>query len=227
MDWRSMRRQLFHDVGQVGGMHAFEFLVRDAELHAAQRVRLDQVDEFPGDDARWQPGRQPAHQTRRGNAVQQAAGGARQAHVHLRDAQFDRAVDALLGEINVVHADNFSAAGIDDLLVEQVLAHGQPGFIGLVMFEVLLFHVQADDARGDEGDVIVTHDQGKKFSPAKEDPRHTVRLVGGLDEQFGDLADEMAVAVVGFSAQEIGCVQHFASFPKPSAVSALGLRLGL
>ena len=102
IDWRSIGRQLFHDVGQVGGMHAFEFLVSDAELHAAQRVRLDQVDEFPGDDARRQPGRQAANQTGGGNAMQQAPSGARQAHVHLRDAQLDRAVDALLGEIDVV-----------------------------------------------------------------------------------------------------------------------------
>ena len=158
----------------------------------------------------------PAHQAGRGNAVQETPGGARQAHVHLRDAQFDGAVDALLGEINIVHADDFSAAGIDNLLVEQVLAHGQPRFIGLVMFQVLLFHIQADHAGSDKGDVIVTHDQGKKLSPAKEDPGHTVGLVGGLDEQFGDLADEMAVAIVGFSAQKIGSVQHFASFPKPA-----------
>ena len=153
--------------------------------------------------------------------MQETPGGARQAHVHLRDAQFDRAVDALLGEINIVHAHDFSAAGIDDLLVEQILAHGQPRFVGLVMFEVLLFHVQADNPGGDKGDVIVTHDQGKKFPPAKEDARHTVRLVGRLDEQFGDLADEMAVAIVGFSAQKIGSVQHFASFPKPSGRGTL------
>src|SRR5271169_3984529 len=116
--------------------------------------------------------------------MQEAASGPRQAHVYLRDAQLDCAVDALLSKVNVVDTHDLSAAGIDNLLVEQVLAHGQPGFIGLVMFEVLFFHVQADYTRGDERDVIITNDQGKELSPAQEDPCYTVRLVGGLDEHF-------------------------------------------
>jgi hypothetical protein len=63
--------------------------------------------------------------------------------------------------------------------------------------------------------VIVTNDQRKKLSPAKEDPGHTVGLVGGLDEQFVNVADKMAVAIVGFSAKKIGSVQQFASIPRP------------
>jgi hypothetical protein len=82
------------------------------------------------------------------------------------------------------------------------------------MFEILFFHVQANDAGGNEGDVVVAREQGKKFSSAKEDAGHAVGLVGRLDEEFGDLADEMAVAVVGFPAQQVGGVQHFSSFLK-------------
>ena len=52
----------------------------------------------------------------------QAANGAGKADVHLSDAQLGVAVDALVGEINVVDADDFAAVGIDDLLVEQVFA---------------------------------------------------------------------------------------------------------
>ena len=63
-------------------------------------------------------------------------------------------------------ADDFASAGIDDLLVEQIFSQGQPGFIGLVMFEVLFFHIQADDAGSDKGDIVITRDQGKKFSAA-------------------------------------------------------------
>jgi hypothetical protein len=76
--------------------------------------------------------------------------------------------------------------------------------------------------------VIVPHGQGKKLSPAQEDSGYTVRLVSRLDEQFGDLSDEVAVAIVCVSAQKIGSVQHFASLLKPPGcglLSALGLAL--
>ena len=99
--------------------------------------------------------------------MQETTRGAGQADVHLGDAQFDGAVDALLGKINIVHAHDFSAAGIDDLLVEQVLAHGQPRFIGLVVFQILFFHVQADDAGGDKGDVVVTRRSAEEIFPGQ------------------------------------------------------------
>ena len=62
----------------------------------------------------------------RNDALQQAANGAGQADVHLRDAQLGVAVGALVGQIDIVHADHFAAVGVDDLLVEQILLHGQP-----------------------------------------------------------------------------------------------------
>src|ERR1700758_5226523 len=104
-------------------MHALEFLVSDAELYSAQRVRFDQVDEFPGNDSGWQLGGQPTNHTGRGYTVEQTAGGAGEAHVHLGDTQLNDAVVSLLGDIDIVHPHYFSAAGIDDLLIEQVLAH--------------------------------------------------------------------------------------------------------
>ena len=207
-----VRRQVFHDVRQIGRMHALELLVSDAKFYAPQRVGLDQVDEFPGNDAGGQLGGQAAHQTRRGYAVQQAARGSRETHIHLRYAQFHGAIDALLGEIDIIHADHFAAAGVNNLLVQQVLAHGQPGFIGLVVFEVLLLHVQADYSWRDEGDVVIARGQRKEFPPAEKDAGDAVGLVGGLDKQFVDLADEMAVAIVGFPAQQIRSVQHWPPF---------------
>ena len=69
---------------------------------------------------------------RRDDALQQAANRGRQADVHLGDAQFGVAVRALLGEIDVVDADDLAAVGVDDLLVEQILAHGKPCFVRVV-----------------------------------------------------------------------------------------------
>ncbi len=192
-------------------MHALEFLVRDAELDAAQGVGLDQVDEFPGNDASGKLGGQAAHQIGRSDAVEQAAGGAGEADVDLCDAEFDVAVGAVLGEIDVIYADDFAAAGVDDLLVEQILAQGEPALVGFVMFELLFEDVEANDAGGDKSESIVARDERKVFAAAEENAGDAVGLVGGLDEKFGDVADEMAVAVVGFPAQQIGCVQHFAS----------------
>jgi hypothetical protein len=83
------------------------------------------------------------------------------------------------------------------------------------VFQVLFFDIQSDYTRGDKSDAVIARDQGQVFAPSKEDSGDTIRLVGGLDEQFGDLADEVAVAIVCFSAEEIGCVQHFSSLPKP------------
>jgi hypothetical protein len=76
----------------------------------------------------------------------------------LGNAQLDHAVDTLLGEINIVYPNDLAPARVDDLLVQQVLAHGQPGFVRLVMFETLFLDVQANHSRGHERDVIVAHD---------------------------------------------------------------------
>ena len=96
---------------------------------------FDQVHEFPADFARRQLCLDSANGHRRDDALQQAAHGAGKADVHLGDAQFGVAVGALIGEVDVVHAHYFAAVGVDDLLVEQVFADGEPRFIGLVEFE--------------------------------------------------------------------------------------------
>src|SRR6202035_1737507 len=129
--------------------------------------------------------------------------------VHMRDAQFDGAVGSLFGEVNVVYADDFSAAGVDDLLVEQVLAHGKPALIRAVVLELLFLDVQFEDAGGDECEMIVTRDEWKEFPAPEQNASDAVGLVGGLDEEFGDVAHEVAVLVVGCAAQEFRGVEHF------------------
>src|ERR1700680_3475056 len=112
--------------------------------------------------------------------MKQAAGRAGQTHVHMRDAQFDGSVGSLLGEINVVYADDFSAAGVNDLLVEKVLTHGEPAFIRAVVLQLLFFDVQPQDARGKERDVVIARDQREVLSASEQDSSDTVWLVGRL-----------------------------------------------
>ena len=146
-----VRRQIFHDVGQIGGMHIFEFLVRDAQFHTAKRVGFNQVDEFPRDHAGGKLGGNSPDEARRGDSLEQAAGRAREAHVHMCHAQFDGSVGLLLGNVNVIYTNDFSAAGVDDLLVEQVFTHGQPTLIWLVVLELLLLDVQLEHTGCDKG----------------------------------------------------------------------------
>jgi hypothetical protein len=116
--------------------------VRDAQFYAAKRVGFNQIDEFPGDQASWQfCGHAPNH-TRRGNTVKQSPGGTRQPYIHMRNSQFNGSIGSLLGKIDVIYANDFSAAGIDNLLVKQILANGKPAFIGAVMLQLFLFDVQ-------------------------------------------------------------------------------------
>ncbi len=136
------RGQFLHDVGQVGWMHTFKFLVSDAQLHAAKRVGLNQIDELPGNHACRQLGGDSPNHARRGDPVKQSSGGARESHINMGNAQFDGSIGALFGKIDVIDADNFSAARIDNLLVEQILANGEPALIGAVMLELFFFNVQ-------------------------------------------------------------------------------------
>ena len=45
------RRQIFKNLGQVGGVHLGQPLVLDAQLHAPRRVHLDHVHKLPGNAA--------------------------------------------------------------------------------------------------------------------------------------------------------------------------------
>jgi hypothetical protein len=45
------RRQIFQNVGQVGGVHLGQPLVLDAQLDAPRRIDLDDVDKLPGNAA--------------------------------------------------------------------------------------------------------------------------------------------------------------------------------
>src|ERR1700720_4623152 len=112
-------------------MQLGELLARHPQLDAAERVGLDEVDELPANRTRRKLLFEAADGHGRDEPLEQAANRAFYPHIHLRDAHFDVAISALLGKVDVVDADYFSAIGVDNLLVEKILAHGQPSFIGV------------------------------------------------------------------------------------------------
>src|SRR4029077_18335701 len=107
-------RELFHHLGEVGGVKVLKFFVSDTQLDAAERVGRDEVDEFPADGALGKPSLESANHAGRRETLERAADGARKAHIDLSDAEFDVVVGAELGEVDVVDADDFAAGGVDD-----------------------------------------------------------------------------------------------------------------
>ncbi len=183
--------------------------MRDAKLDAAQRIGLDQVDKFPAD----QPGRQlvlnAADHAGGSQTLQEPARRSGQPDVYIGDAQLDGAiVDALFGHVHVVHAHDLAPAGVNDLLVEQILTHGQPRLVGMIVFEFLFFHGELDDARRHKRDLVVPRQQRQVFAAAKQIPRHAVRLVRRLDEQLGHPPDKVSLGVIGMAVQQFRSMQH-------------------
>ena len=145
----------------------------------------------------------------RNDALQQAAHGAGQADIDLGDAQFGVAVGAVVGEVDVIYAHDFAAVGVDDLLVEQVLAHGQPGFIGLVELErgFVGGEVHARRARRWRSDRSGRRAGGiARGSGAGRETRFGCS--SGHDEHLLHAADKVAGRIVGLGAEDFGCVKH-------------------
>src|SRR5271154_5515766 len=105
-------------------------------------------------------------------------------------------VGAKFGEVDVIYANDFAAFGVDDLLIEEIFANGEPGFVGLVSFEGAFGNVEIDAARGDFFDLIVTGDEGLEATAGDQEVRDTVGLFGGFDEEFADATDKMGLRVV-------------------------------
>ena len=51
--------------------------------------------------------------------MEKAANGAGEADVYLGDAEFGVAIGALVGQVNVIYANDFAAVGVNDLLASQ------------------------------------------------------------------------------------------------------------
>ena len=129
---------------------------------------------------------------RRDDPLQQAANRAGQADVHLRDAKLGVAVDALIGQIDIVDANDFAAVGVDDLLVEQVLLDGEPRFVGMIELECRFVGGEPQAARGHRGDLVEARHERPVLAAADQQARNAVRLLVRDDEHFLDAADEIA-----------------------------------
>lgn len=189
-------------------MQGFEFLAGEAQLHAAEGIRFDEINEFPENLARRKFQLDLADGHRWDDSLQQAADGAGEADVYLRDAEFGVAVGALVGEIDVIYANDLAAVGVYDLLVQEVFAYCKPGFVGMVERQGGFVGCEADAAGGDRGDLVVTGDERAILAAAQQKVRDAVGLVGGLDEHFFYAADVVAEGVVGLSANDLCGVQH-------------------
>ena len=118
------------------------------------------------------------------------------------------AVHAMVGKFDVVDADDLAAVGVNDLLVEQVLLHGEPGFVGMIKLERRFVGGELQAARGHGGDLVVARDERAVLPAADQEARDAVRLLVGDDEHLLDAADKIAERIVGFGAEDFGCVNH-------------------
>src|SRR5271165_204437 len=204
-------REFLHHFGEVGGMEVLELFVGDAEFDAAERIGLNQIDEFPADGTLREFALQSADHAGWGQALQEAADGAGQADVDLGDAELDMVVGTEFGEVDVIDADDFAASGVDDLLIEEILLDGEPAFVGLVSVEGALVDGEVDASRSDFSNLIVTSDERLEASPRDEVVGYTIGLLSGLDKEFADAADEIALRVKSGGAHEFGGVEHLAA----------------
>jgi len=140
--------------------------------------------------------------------LEEAANCAWQADIYLGDAEFDMIVGAKFGEIDVVNADDFATFGVDDLLIEEILADGEPGFVGMVGIQGALGNVQIDAARGDFFDLVIARDEWLEAPAGDEVMRNTIGLVGGFEEEFAHTADELGLRVVHGGTHEFGGEEH-------------------
>jgi hypothetical protein len=178
----------------------FELFVGDAELDAAEWVRLDEVNEFPANGALRKPCLEFANHGGGSETLKEAAYSARKPDVNLGNAEFDVTVGAKLGEVDVVDADDLAASGVDDLLIEEILLNGEPGFVGLVGVEGALVDGEIDAAGGNFGDLVVTSDERLEASARDEEVGNAIGLVSGFDKEFTDATNEIVLRVVGSGA---------------------------
>ncbi len=113
--------EVFEDVGQIGGVHLGEALVLDAQLDAAGRIDLDDVDELPWNAVCLELARERLQRGAGQHSPEDLANGSAQADLDLDHAQqVSRALAHPL-QIDIVDADDLAAVNVDDLAVDQVL----------------------------------------------------------------------------------------------------------
>jgi hypothetical protein len=185
-----------------------EFGLRKLELDPTHGVGLDEVHQLPGDGAGGQSLLESAEGARGEHAFEEAAEGAGEPDVDLGDAELHVIVEGALEQGEVVDTDNFAAVDVNDLLVEEIFADGEPAFIGLVGFEAELVGVEADRARGGRSNLLVAGDQWLIAAAGDDEPTDAVGLLGGDDAELADASNVVALDVVDAGAQEFSGVNH-------------------
>ena len=123
------RRQVFHDVGDVGGMQLRQAVERDLQLDPARGIGLDQIDELPGNHAAagsWPAARAAAPAgtipfSRRRIAPRAPTSTA-------ASLSMTCSWPTLLVDVDVVDPHDLAAMYVDDLLVEQIALQQQQPF---------------------------------------------------------------------------------------------------
>jgi hypothetical protein len=168
--------QVFENIGQVGGVHLGQPLVLDAQLDAARRIDLDDVDKLPGNAAEGELARELFQRGARQQALEDAAEGAAQPHLDLGHAQqVSRALAHPL-QIDVVDADHLAAVNVDDLAVDQVL----------LQVEVIALILQRNHGAGR---AQLERAGGRLHHILRG---HDAQAVAGLEHQAGHLARILA-----------------------------------
>ena len=92
----------------------------DSQLHAPRRIGLNQIDEFPGNDSRFQLSHYGFNRSGRSHALQQAPHRPTQTNVDLGNFEIHTAIRRFGMQINIIDADDLASMNVDDLLVEEV-----------------------------------------------------------------------------------------------------------
>ena len=102
----------------------------------------------------------------------------------------------------------FGADGIDDLLIQQIFLHRQPGFIRLIGFEQPFIYVEPHIARRHRRDLIMTRHERLKTPARQQIVRDAIRLVRRFDKKFANLAHIVALSVVCLGAHQFRGIKH-------------------
>src|SRR5690349_11762674 len=101
-------------------MELRESFVLNAELYSPSRIRFDEIDELPRNDARLQFLNHGFHCNRWSHPFEQATDSPAQSNIDLGDFQTDSPVCLFRMKIDVIDPHDLSPVNIDDLLIEQV-----------------------------------------------------------------------------------------------------------
>src|SRR5579864_1275866 len=134
-------------------MHLLQQLVADVQPQPALGISFDDAAMFPADEVGRDDGLKTPDKTRWEHALDQTPENASQADIDCGDQQVICAVVLLDLESDICDADNFTAFGVDNLLVEKIADQPQHVLVGMVRREQLV--LQVDSVQGNGTNLVV------------------------------------------------------------------------